>query len=117
MKKALIIEDSRSIILSLISTLKQFISVECYFAVSAEGALELLNEEPFDVITLDGFLSAGHGRDILKQMSLEQMNKTIIYSSDDAFVKECKEMGLSAINKRADIHEAMKQALIEKNLI
>lgn len=87
-KKILIVEDDEDIVSYLKDIFRNLLgikNVEFFSVYDEKSALELLKKESIDLITLDDYLICGHGRDILKKMSDEQRNKTIVFSYDIPF--------------------------------
>lgn len=62
-------------------------------------AIKCLNNNQYDLVTLDGRLGEGHGREILSMMRDEQRKKVIIYSSDMSFLLECARNGILSFLK------------------
>ncbi len=83
-----------------------------------DKALSILQEQDFSLITLDGNLGGeNHGRDVLKQMTPEQVKKTVVCSGEFDFVMECSKNGISAVNKNKDLFEVFEIILTSKGLI
>lgn len=119
-KKILIIEDDEDIVSYLKEVLSNLIgtkNVEFSIAYEKEPALEILKKETFSLITLDGYLIYSHGRDVLKKMSDEQKEKTIVYSSDIGFQLECQEQNISVVGKNTNSAGIIKEELVKKGII
>ncbi|MDP3836489.1 MAG: response regulator [bacterium] len=103
MKKfnVLIIEDDECIARQIIRFLDWVIpNFQSFEAQDKEEAINLMAEKDFDLITLDGqLLNNDHGRDVLKEMSEHHISKTVVYSADSKFLKECREKGIKAAEK------------------
>jgi response regulator of citrate/malate metabolism len=103
MKKfnVLVVEDDLEIAPYIVMFLDRVIPNSNFFkARDKTEALKFITEKEFDLITLDGqLLNGDHGRDVLKGMSEDQILKTIVYSCDSDFLKECQAKGIKAVNK------------------
>lgn len=97
----LIVEDDEGIVSNIIIALKRNIpNLQPFVATNKVEALNLLKSEDFGLITLDGQLLDGdHGREVLKEMTDEQVLKTLVYSADLKFLKECEDKGIKTLGK------------------
>lgn len=89
---------------------------ELDYAYYKKTALELLSEKEYEIITLDGKLKEGHGRDILKEMTPAQIEKTIVYSGDFNFLLECIKNEVSTISKNDDFMSKLRTILSAKGV-
>lgn len=90
---------------------------ELDYAYYKKTALELLSEKEYEIITLDGKLKEGHGRDILKEMTPAQIEKTIVYSGDLNFLNECSYNKVSAIGKNDNLLRGLEAILSTRGII
>jgi len=115
----LIIDDDDDVI-DFISRIIGIIlpGAEFDYAYYKKIALELLLEKEYGIITLDGKLEGNdHGRDILKEMTPEQIQKTIVYSGDFNFLRECMKNEISTISKNDDFMPKLRTVLSAKGII
>lgn len=113
----LVIEDDKEIASNIIRFLGWVIpSFESFKARDKTEAINLMSEKDFDLITLDGrLLDNDHGRDVLKEMSEDQISKTIVYSAESKFIEECRTKGIRAAEK--DCYKIDKLIAVEDGLI
>lgn len=113
----LVIEDDKEIASNIIRFLGWVIpSFESFKARDKTEAINLMSEKDFDLITLDGrLLDNDHGRDVLKEMSEDQISKTIVYSAESKFIEECRTKGIRAAEK--DCYTIDKLIAVEDGLI
>ncbi|HNV12932.1 MAG TPA: response regulator [bacterium] len=113
----LVIDDDPGIRSNIIRFLDRIISSFQFFeACNKTEALNLMKEKDFDLITLDGrLLDNDHGRDVLKEMSEDQISKTIVYSAESKFIEECRTKGIRAAEK--DCYTIDKLIAVEDGLI
>jgi response regulator of citrate/malate metabolism len=109
----LIVDDNEQVV-GFISRVVKIIfpnhEIDC--ASNKKDALKLLQVKDYLFITLDGKLDGNnHGRDILKEMTLEQTQKTIVYSGDFDFLLECKKNEVSTISKNDDFMPKLRTIL------
>lgn len=119
-KKILIIEDDENIVDYLKKTISDLIgtkNVEFSVAYEKEPALEMLKNESFSLIILDGYLIYSHGREILKEMSKEEKERTIVHSSDIGFQLECQKQNISVVGKNTNSAGRIKEELVKKGII
>lgn len=114
----LIIDDDDNVV-KFISRIIRIIlpEVELDCAYYKKTALELLAANEYEIITLDGKLKESHGRDILKEMTPVQTEKTIVYSGDLNFLIECSKNKISAISKNDNLLPGLKDILSAKGII
>lgn len=123
MKKinVLVVEDNPAMSSAIADSIKYFFSekdfeVEVVAASNLKEAIDYLRDDKHDLITLDGKLSHGdHGLDVLKEMSLEQVSKTIVYSGEMNFVFSCRQNGIQAFLKSNPFAEVLP--IIENRII
>ena len=97
----LIIDDDKDFI-EFISIIFRVILLECEidYVCNQIDAFEWLRARDYEVITLDGELEGNdHGRDILKEMTVEQLKKVVVCSNDESFLIECSEDNIYFIDK------------------
>lgn len=115
----LIIEDNLHFI-ALISIVFKIVlpESEIDYASNKMDALQLLQEKDYAVITLDGELERGdHGRDILKEIAPEQLQKIVAISSDEHFLIECSKNDIKSIDKSKDLVAGLKKILTVRGII
>lgn len=97
----LIIDDDPGIRSNIIRYLDRIVpGFQSFEACNKAEALKLMSEKDFDLVTLDGrLLDDDHGRDVLKEMSENQISKTIVYSAESKFIEECRLKGIKAAEK------------------
>lgn len=118
--KVLIIEDDPITVEVIENQLKNIINddIQLKFANTKDQALFCLQNDDFDLITLDGrLLDGSHGREVLREMRVTQINKTIVYSGENEFVSECLVKGVRAIQKCRSMHELLARYCQEIGLI
>jgi len=107
MKKVLMIEDSsffaiiiKNFILQVSEELNPKITFAIDAAIEEKGAIKLIKEENYCLITLDGNLANhGHGINVLKKIDSKIFSKIIVISTDEFFLKYCKENNIPAFDK------------------
>lgn len=116
--KILIIDDDERVVDFISLVIKRIFPDNEIDAVSnKKDALMLLPTKDYLFITLDGKLENNdHGRDILREMTSEQMQKTIIYSGDFNFLLECMKNEISTISKNDDFTPKLKTILSSKGI-
>lgn len=117
--KFLIIDDDESVHYNIKTSLKKsFPQSEIDEAYNIREAVEYLNKNQYNFITLDGKLKEGrHGREILLLMSPEQINKTIVYSGEIDFVSECQNKNILSFSKDSDFSNILPIITSKKGLI
>lgn len=114
----LIVDDNEQVVDFISRVVKIFFSnneINC--ASNKKDALRLLQAKDYLFITLDGKLEGtDHGRDILKEMTLEQTQKTIVYSGDFNFLLECMKNEISTISKNDDFMPKLRTILSAKGV-
>lgn len=86
-------------------------------AYTLEAAINFLKKIEYDLVILDGNLDQGnHGRQILANMSPEQIAKTVVYSGENDFIKECENNGIFAFDKIHDFSEVLPLVISARNL-
>jgi len=109
---------------------KKFSEIYCFIepmvyenlSIYADGnmdrAIELLKNNNYSLITLDGNLpEGGHGRKILEKMTDEQRAVTIIISGDYKFINQAESQNIYAIEKGGDTKRALKKVLTSMGLV
>ena len=117
--KILIIEDHPLIANAISESLANILpSVNASHATNKSEALDLLDKKPFSFIILDGRLKNNdHGRDVLRLMSDKQLQVTMVHSSEEDFVAECRKKGMPAFLKGGDFIQEAEGVLKEKKLL
>lgn len=118
--KILIIEDDEKTFNHLRRIINTFLSdVEIIHATNKSTALAELKTGLLSLVILDGQLSDDdHGKDILKEMSNDQIKKTVIHSSDIAFINESTKAGIKTIDKDCrDLFKEVENVLQEQKII
>jgi CheY-like chemotaxis protein len=64
-------------------------------AMTFQEAADLVTQNSFHAIVLDGQLPDGHGRGLLEYMNPGLKNVTLICSGDEGFINECKKNGMA----------------------
>lgn len=123
MKKinVLVVENNPATSSSIADSINHFffkkgVEVEVVEVGNLKEAVNFLRDDKHDLITLDGELSCGHhGLDVLREMSLDQIYKTIVYSGEMNFVFSCRQNGIQAFLKSNPFAEVLP--IIENRII
>jgi DNA-binding response OmpR family regulator len=88
------------------------------YACNKTDALKSLQEKDYVVITLDGQLEDNdHGRDILKELTPEQLQKIVVYSNDEHFLIECSKNNIKFIDKSRELASELRNILTSRGII
>ena len=110
--KILIVEDDELVAGNIEMVLKMLLTAATIFkANTVSYALDLLKKEKFSLITLDGKLLDGHGREVAKEMTEQQRLQTIAYSGDIKFLMECHNKGIHIVSKSDDMFAAFSKII------
>ncbi|MDH5442321.1 MAG: response regulator [Candidatus Nomurabacteria bacterium] len=106
MKKILIVEDTLVFIDMIIIAIKNISNYADIIDTSTEEeARELLRTEKFDLIIIDGNLAPGNGENLLPDLTDEQKEVTLVYSSSVDMIKKAVEMNIRCVLKHCSRDE------------
>ena len=99
MKKIVLVEDNRDFreMIEMVVA-EHFPETKIVIFTNDQKAIEAISakDKDFDALFLDGDLGfGGHGENVLKILSPEQISKTICCSGSDNFILQTKQSGVS----------------------